>query len=65
MVLIIYLRLAQALGRSSRVTGSHDSGGDGKGSGGGRPGELGNGLTKHLDTVDGCEEEGCMSGVED
>lgn len=65
MVVIIYLRLAQALGGSSRVTGSHDSGGDGEGSGGGRPGELGDGLTKHLDSVDGCKEEGCVSGVED
>lgn len=65
MVLMIYLRLAQALGGSSRVTGSHDSGGDGEGSGAGRPGELGDGLTKHLDSVDGCNEEGCASGIED
>ena len=62
MVLIIYLRLAQALGRSSRVTGSHDSGGDGEGSGAGRPGELGDGLTKHLDSVDGCKGEGYVWG---
>lgn len=64
VVVVINLRLAQALGGSSRVAGSHDSGGDGEGSGAGRPGELGDGLTKHLDCVDGCKEEG-WSGVED
>lgn len=60
VVVMIYLRLAQALGRSSRVAGSHDSGGDGEGSGAGRPGELGDGLTKHLDCVDGCKEGGVV-----
>lgn len=60
--MVINLRLAQALGRSSRVAGSHDSGGDGEGSGVGRPGELGDGLTKHLDCVDGCKEGGVVWG---
>lgn len=62
VVVVINLRLAQALGRSSRVAGSHDSGGDGEGSGAGRPGELGDGLTKHLDCGDGCKEGGVVWG---
>lgn len=62
-MVVINLRLAQALGRSSRVAGSHDSGGDGEGSGAGRPGELGDGLTQHLDCVDGCKEEGWCLGL--
>lgn len=54
-MVVVNLRLAQALWGSSSVAGCHDSGGDGEGSGAGRPGELGDGLTKHLDCVDGCK----------
>lgn len=62
VVLMINLRLSQALGRSSRVAGSHDSGGDREGSGAGRPGELGDGLAKHLDCIDRCKRRGVVWG---
>lgn len=47
------LRLA-SLGGSSRVAGSHGAGGDRECPAGGRTGELGDGLAKHL--VDGVGE---------